>query len=75
MSQTEHLIATWAVKVWQNRVLGEYAPAWGPGEDHSPNSLFAASMLQGGFALQVPKPDLCYRLLKTHHVKIHPSRG
>ncbi|MFD9575103.1 transposase [Streptomyces sp. NPDC059982] len=75
VSQVEHLIATWVVKVWQNRVLGEYAPAWGPGEAHSPNSLFAASMVQGGFALQVPGPELYYRLLKAHHVKIHPRRG
>ncbi|MFE7369537.1 transposase [Streptomyces anulatus] len=75
VSQMEHLIATWVVKVWQNRVLGEYAPAWGPGEEHSPNSLFAASMLQGGFSLQIPKPELYYRLLKRHHVKIHAGRG
>ncbi|MFE9354904.1 hypothetical protein ACFYPB_11940 [Streptomyces olivaceoviridis] len=75
MSQMEHLIATWVVKVWQNRVLGEYAPAWGPGEDHSPNSLFAASMHQGGFSLQIPRPELYYQLLKAHHVVIHPGRG
>ncbi|MFG2716623.1 transposase [Streptomyces goshikiensis] len=74
-SQMEHLIASWVVRVWQNRVLGEYAPAWGPGEDHSPNSLFAASMQQGGFALQIPRPELYYRLLRRHHVKIHPRRG
>jgi hypothetical protein len=36
----EHHIATWVVKVWQNRALGEYAPAWAPGEEHSPKSLF-----------------------------------
>ncbi|MFE7126699.1 transposase [Streptomyces sp. NPDC057617] len=75
LSRLEHLIATWVVKVWQNRVLGEYAPAWGPGEDHSPNSLFAASMYQGGFALQIPKPELYYQLLQAHYVKIHPRRG
>ncbi|MPY59839.1 transposase [Streptomyces spongiae] len=75
MSQTEHLIATWVVKIWQNRILGEYAPAWGPGEDHSPNSLFAAAMQQGGFALQIPRPELYYRLLKAHYVRIHPRRG
>ncbi|MGW8780232.1 transposase [Streptomyces sp. NPDC055796] len=75
ISQMEHLIATWVVKAWQNRVLGEYAPAWGPGEDHSPNSLFAASMQQGGFALQIPGPELYHRLLRRHDVKIHPRRG
>ncbi|WP_051885899.1 DDE-type integrase/transposase/recombinase [Streptomyces hygroscopicus] len=71
----EHLIATWIVKVWQNRRLGEYAPAWGPGEEHSPNTLFAAAMNQGGFALQIPKPELYYRLLPPHYVKIHARRG
>ncbi|MFJ4806656.1 transposase [Streptomyces murinus] len=75
VSQMEHLIATWVVKVWQNRILGEYAPAWGPDEAHSPNSLFAASMQQGGFAMQIPRPELYYQLLKAHHVKIHPGRG
>ncbi|MFE2067368.1 hypothetical protein ACFXDH_34165 [Streptomyces sp. NPDC059467] len=53
----------------------QFAPAWGPGEDHSPNSLFSAAMQQGGFALQIPRPELCYRLLKAHYVKIHPRRG
>ena len=75
MSQAEHLIATWVVKIWQNHRLGEYAPSWGPGEDHSPNSLFAASMDQGGFALQIPRPESYYSLLKAHDVKIHPRRG
>ena len=54
MNEMERLIAEWVVRVWQNRVLGEHAPAWGPGEEHSPNTLFAAAMNQGGFALQVP---------------------
>ena len=58
LARMEHLIASWIVQVWQNRKLGEYAPAWGPGEDHSPNSLFAAAMLQGGFSLQIPEPEL-----------------
>src|ERR1035441_11001016 len=35
VAQAEHLIATWAVKIWQNRELGEYAPAWDPGTRHS----------------------------------------
>ncbi|MFF8717371.1 transposase [Streptomyces sp. NPDC015184] len=75
LSQMEYLIATWVVGIWQTRALGEYGPAWGPGEEHSPNSLFAASMHQGGFALQIPKPELYYSLLKAHYVKIHPRRG
>ncbi|ADI12631.1 hypothetical protein SBI_09513 [Streptomyces bingchenggensis BCW-1] len=32
-------------------------------------------MHQGGFALQIPKPELYYGLLKAHYVKIHPRRG
>lgn len=44
--ETEHLLATWVVRVWQNRRLGEHAPSWDPGGQHSPNSLFAAAMGQ-----------------------------
>ena len=54
VAQAEHLIATWIVKVWQNRELGEYAPAWDPGTRHSPNSLFAAAMGQGGSRCRSP---------------------
>ena len=62
--------------VWQNRALGEHAPAWGPGEEHSPNTLFAAAMNQGGFSLQIPRPELYYELLPAHYVKIHArARG
>lgn len=71
----ERLIAAWVVAVWQARALGEHAPAWGPGGEHSPNTLFAAAMNQGGFALQVPRPELYYELLPAHRVKIHPQRG
>ena len=75
LAQAEHLIATWIVKIWQNRELGEYAPAWDPGTRHSPNTLFAAAMSQGGFALQIPAPELYYQLLPVHLVKIHGRRG
>ncbi|MFI5064144.1 MAG: transposase [Streptosporangiales bacterium] len=75
VAQAEHLIATWVVKIWQNRELGEYAPAWDPGTRHSPNTLFAAAMSQGGFALQIPAPELYYELLPVHLVKIHGRRG
>lgn len=74
-SQMEHLIATWIVKVWQNHRLGEYAPSWGPEEDHSPNSLFAAAMHQGGWSMQIPGPELYYKVLPKHHVQVHPRRG
>jgi hypothetical protein len=75
VEQMEHLIATWVVKVWQNRLLGEHAPAWDPGGQHSPNTLFAATMAQGGFALQIPTADLYYELLPAHHVAVHARRG
>lgn len=75
VDRMEHAIATWIVRVWQNRRLDEYAPAWGPGEQHSPNTLFAASMQQGGFAVQIPKPELYYRALRRHDLKVHGRRG
>jgi hypothetical protein len=75
LAQIEHLVATWIVKIWQNRELGEYAPAWDPGTRHSPNTLFAAAMSQGGFALQIPAPELYYELLPVHQVRIHGRRG
>ncbi|MFI8461687.1 transposase [Kitasatospora sp. NPDC085464] len=75
IEQMEHVIATWVVRVWQRRELGEYAPSWAPGEKHSPNSLFAAAVQQGGLDLEVPGPELYYKVLRSHHVKIHPNRG
>jgi hypothetical protein len=75
VAQAEHLIATWIVKVRQNCELGEYVPAWDPGTRHSPNTLFAAAMSQGGFALRIPAPELYYQLLPVHLVKIHGRRG
>ena len=75
ITQMEHLVAEWIISVWQNRALGEHAPAWGPGGEHSPDTLFAAAMNQGGFSLQIPRPELYYELLPVHHVKIHADRG
>lgn len=75
VAQMQDVIATWMVKIWQNRILAEGAPAWDPGGLHSPNTLFAAALAQGGFALQVPDPAMFYQLLPTHHVKIHGRRG
>ena len=75
LTEMEHLVATWVVQIWQNRALGEFAPAWDPDTRHSPNTLFAAAMAQGGFALQVPSPQLYYALLPAHFVKIHGQRG
>jgi len=76
IAEMEHMIATWVVKIWQNRVLGEFAPVWDPGGTHSPNTLFAAAMSQGGFSLQIPTPELYYQLLRVHRVRaIHHRRG
>jgi hypothetical protein len=75
VSSMEHLIATWIVKVWQNRRLGEHAPPWAPDERHSPNTLFAASFAQGGFGLRIPSPDLYYGVLPASYVSIPRKRG
>lgn len=76
IEQMERQIATWTVGIWQNRRLGEYAPHWDPGGQHSPNSLIAAAFEQGGFAMQIPSPDLYYKILPRHAVKrIDPRRG
>jgi hypothetical protein len=75
LAEMENLIAKWIVGYWQHRKFGEYAPGWDPGGDHSPNTLFAASMAQGGFAVEIPKPELFYELLPAHHVMIHGRRG
>jgi hypothetical protein len=60
---------------WQRRQLGEYAPAWDPDGAHSPNSLFAASFAQAGFAMQIPSPDLFYELLPAHYISRISRRG
>ena len=75
LAAVEHLIATWIIKIWQNRILTDCAPSWDPGGTHSPNSLFAAAIHQGGFAVQIPDPDLYYGLLPATWVKIHGRRG
>jgi hypothetical protein len=75
VQEMEHPIATWIVRIWQNRRLGEHAPCWDPGGDHSPNTLFAASLAQGGFSMQIPAPELYYELLPSHYVAIHGRRG
>ncbi|MFJ9183933.1 transposase [Streptomyces anulatus] len=75
VAEMEHLLATWIVRIWQNRRMGEYAPCWDPVGDHSPNTLFAASMAQGGWALEIPSPSLYYQLLPRHQVIIQGKRG
>jgi hypothetical protein len=46
-----------------------------PAARTAPNSLFAAAMVQTGYALQVPPAELYYPLLPCTHVKIHGRRG
>ncbi|MFF7865541.1 transposase [Streptomyces qaidamensis] len=75
LSEMEHLLATWIVKVWQNRRLDQYAPAWDPGGRHSPNTLFAAAAARDGICLEIPPPELYYELLPVHFVRIDPRRG
>ncbi|GAA1992810.1 DDE-type integrase/transposase/recombinase [Kitasatospora viridis] len=75
VDEMEHLLATWIVKVWQNRRLDQYAPAWDPGGRHSPNTLFATAAARDGIALQIPTPDLYHHLLPAHYVKVHVRRG
>ncbi|MGW4995434.1 transposase [Streptomyces mirabilis] len=75
VDEMEHLIATWIVKIWQTRQLGEYAPSWDPDGVHSPNSLFAASFAQAGLAMEIPSPELFYELLPAHYVRIDARRG
>lgn len=75
VEETEHLIASWAVGIWQDRVLQDCPPAWDPDGTHSPNTLFAGSFAQAGFALEIPRPELFYELLPAHHVGIDERRG
>ncbi|WP_344628519.1 hypothetical protein [Kitasatospora arboriphila] len=75
VSAMEHLVATWVVKVWQNRRLGQHAPPWAPDQRHSPNTLFASSFAQGGFGLRIPSPDSYYGVLPASYVMIHRKRG
>ncbi|HEV2345149.1 MAG TPA: helix-turn-helix domain-containing protein [Actinocrinis sp.] len=76
VAEMEHVIATWIVGTWQNRILGECSPHWDPGGRHSPNTLFAASFAQAGFSMNIPSPELFYELLPVHYVgRIDPKRG
>jgi transposase InsO family protein len=75
VDEMEHLVATWIVSVWQCRALGEFAPSWDPDGVHSPNTLFAASFAQAGFAMEIPSPELFYELLPVHYVRIDARRG
>ncbi|GIF15469.1 DDE-type integrase/transposase/recombinase [Actinoplanes teichomyceticus] len=75
IEELEHLIATWVVGYWQNRKLDGAGPAWDPTGDHSPNTLFAAAMEQDGFAMEIPRPELYYEVLRQHYLANQPNRG
>jgi hypothetical protein len=75
VEEMERMVASWIVGIWQDRVLRDCPPAWDPGGTHSPNTLFAASFAQAGFALEVPRPELFYELLPAHYVSIDERRG
>ncbi|MFJ4873242.1 transposase [Streptomyces sp. NPDC088757] len=75
VDEAEHLLAEWIVRIWQNRRLDQYAPAWDPGGRHSPNTLFAMAAARDGIALQIPDPTLYHHLLPAHFVKLHGRRG
>src|SRR5260370_26555424 len=75
VEEMERTVASWIVGIWQDRVLRDCPPAWDPDGTHSPNTLFAASFAQAGFALEVPRPELFYELLPAHYVSIDERRG
>jgi transposase InsO family protein len=75
VQEMEHLIASWIVGIWQDRVLHDCPPFWDPDGTYSPNVLVAAAFRQAGLALEVPRPELFYELLPAHHVTINEKRG
>ena len=75
VEEMEHLIASWIVGIWQDRVLHDCPPFWDPDGTHSPNTLIAAAFKQAGLALEVPRPELFYELLPAHQLTINEKRG
>lgn len=74
VAEMEHLIASWIVGVWQDRVLQDCPPFWDPDGIYSPNALITAAFKQAGLALEVPRPELFYELLPAHSVAVIDSR-
>lgn len=70
LEQAERYVAWFVVHVWQGRALGEYRPSWCEDGKQSPNSLFALSMGQAGWSMQIPDPELYYRLLEEVPVSV-----
>ena len=70
LAEAEEYLAWFVTHVWQRRELGEHKPGFAPEGPHSPNSLFALSMSQGGWMWQPPDPGLYYALLKSQQVTV-----
>lgn len=73
LDEAQEYLAWFVVTIWQRRELGEYKPWFAPTGPHSPNSLFALSMSQGGWTWQPPDPTLYYVLLESKKVTITPK--
>lgn len=72
LDEAHEYLAWFVTHVWQRRELGEHKPWFAPAGPHSPNSLFALSMAQGGWMWQPPDPDLYYVLLESKQVAVTP---
>lgn len=70
LREAERLVASFVVNIWQRRALGEHRPYWDADGSHSPNSLFATSMAQAGWAMQIPDRTLYYELLESAPVQV-----
>ncbi len=70
LEDAEEYLAWFVTHIWQRRTLGEYKPWFAPAGPHSPNSLFALSMAQGGWTWQPPDTTLYYALLESRTVTI-----
>lgn len=70
LEQAERYLAWFVVHIWQTRALGQHRPHWCVDGNQSPNSLFAASMSQSGWSMQIPDPELYYRLLESVPVRV-----
>jgi len=72
LDEAHEYLAWFVVNVWQRRELGEHKPWFAPTGPHSPNSLFAVSMAQGGWTWSPPDPNLYYVLLESKRVTVTP---
>jgi len=70
LDEAHEYLAWFVVNVWQRRELGEHKPWFAPTGPHSPNSLFAVSMAQGGWTWSPPDPNVYYVLLESKRVTV-----